>query len=135
MPSRPLPSGPTSTLQVAELMLLWLASMPEPLFPSELMPALLASQQAAASLTDRVAAIRGLLKQTEPFLVEALYPLFEFLHHWLLNQADREGAIQELGRRFAPHVFGPAAAYMLPDGEAGLLADTAQLMILQYRWG
>ena len=44
--------------------------------------------------------------QTEPFILEALFPLFEFLHHNLINQADRDAALQELGRLFAPFVFG-----------------------------
>eukprot|EP00887_Chlorella_sp_A99_P002715 scaffold6.g2715.t1 len=122
-----------SAQTVAELLLLWLHSEPEPLFPRELMPALVASQLACEAQAERVAAIRALLKQTEPFIVEALYPLFEFLHHWLLNQADREGAVQELGRLFAGPVFGRGAAAGLPEGEEGLLEDTAELMILQYR--
>jgi hypothetical protein len=44
--------------------------------------------------------------QTEPFILEALFPLFEFLHHHLINQADRDIALQELGGLFAPFIFG-----------------------------
>lgn len=112
---------------------MWLSLQPESLFPAEFLPGVIASQAGGAPMARRVAAIRGYLKQTEPFIVEALFPLFEFLHHWLLNVRDREGAVQELGRLFAPVVFGPAGAHALPEGEAGLLEDTTELMVLQYR--
>jgi hypothetical protein len=50
------------SLQVANLLLLWLGSLPEPLFPQEYVPELLRTQQSDCYL-DRVAAVRGFLKK------------------------------------------------------------------------
>jgi hypothetical protein len=62
--------------------------------------------------------------QAEPFVVEALFPLFELLHHYWINQADRDSTLQELGRLLAPAVFGTPAEHGLPAEDAGLLSDT-----------
>lgn len=35
--------------------------------------------------------------QSEPFVVEALFPLFELLHHYWINQADRDSCLQVWG--------------------------------------
>lgn len=51
--------------KVANLLLLWLASLPEPLFPTELMPDLLASLE-AGSCAERLAGVRAVLKQVRP---------------------------------------------------------------------
>ena len=56
--------------------------------------------------------------------MEALFPLFELLHHYWINQADRDGTLQELGRLLAPAVFGTPAEHGLPAEDAGLLSDT-----------
>lgn len=39
-----------------------------------------------------------LLLQSEPYVVEALFPLFELLHHYWINQADRDSCLQVRGR-------------------------------------
>jgi hypothetical protein len=44
--------------------------------------------------------------QTEPFIVAALFPLCEFLHHHFINRRDREGALLQLGCLFAPAILG-----------------------------
>ena len=59
-------------------------------------------------------------------MVEALFPLFELLHHYWINQADRDGALQELGALLAPAVFGAPAAHGLPPEDGGLLSDTGE---------
>ena len=56
--SLPAPTPP----QIANLLLLWLGSLPEPLFPASLVPALVESQQ-SDYYEDRVSAVRALLKQ------------------------------------------------------------------------
>ncbi len=38
------------------------------------------------------------LVQSEPYVVEALFPLFELLHHYWINQADRDSCLQVRGR-------------------------------------
>lgn len=62
--------------------------------------------------------------QADPFVVEALFPLFELLHHYWINQPDRDSALQELGRQLAPSVFGTPMQHSLPAEDAGLLSDT-----------
>jgi hypothetical protein len=70
---------------VASLLLLWLGSLPEPLFPAALVPELVDSQQ-SDYYEERLASVRGLLKRADPYVVEALFPLFELLHHYWINQ-------------------------------------------------
>jgi hypothetical protein len=165
---------------VANLLLLWLGSLPEPLFPAEFVPALLASQAAAAGRGrgERLAAVRAFLKQvstrsaaersgaicaagsrpaacvapsplrapgrphtrplqhppqTEPFIVEALFPLFELLHHYWINQPARAATLADLGALFAPPVFGAPGEHGAGPEAAALLAATAELMIEEYR--
>lgn len=48
--------------QVASLLLLWLGSLPEPLFPAALVPELVESQQ-SDYYEERLASVRGLLKR------------------------------------------------------------------------
>ncbi|EFN58643.1 hypothetical protein CHLNCDRAFT_140889 [Chlorella variabilis] len=117
---------------IANLLLLWLGSLPEPLFPASLVPALVESQQ-SDYYEDRVSAVRALLKQAEPFVVEALFPLFELLHHYWINQADRDGSLQELARLLAPAVFGTPAEHGLLAEDGGLLSDTVEMLISEYR--
>jgi hypothetical protein len=49
-------------LQIANLLLLWLGSLPKPIFPAALVPALVESQQ-SDFYEERVASVRTLLKQ------------------------------------------------------------------------
>ncbi|KAL4441016.1 hypothetical protein ABPG77_010447 [Micractinium sp. CCAP 211/92] len=117
---------------VASLLLLWLRSLPEPLFPAALVPELVDSQQ-SDYYDERVASVRALLKRSEPYVVEALFPLFELLHHYWINQADRDSCLQELGRMLAPAVFGSVADHGLPAEDEGLLSDTVEMLIAEYR--
>lgn len=71
--------------------------------------------------------------QAEPFVVEALFPLFELLHHYWINQADRDGSLQELARLLAPAVFGTPAEHGLLAEDGGLLSDTVEMLISEYR--
>ncbi|KAL4457418.1 hypothetical protein ABPG75_012283 [Micractinium tetrahymenae] len=117
---------------IASLLLLWLRSLPEALFPAALVPELVESQQ-SDYYDERVASVRALLKRADPYVVEALFPLFELLHHYWINQADRDSCLQELGRLLAPAVFGSAADHGLPPEDGGLLSDTVEMLIAEYR--
>jgi hypothetical protein len=117
---------------VASLLLLWLGSLPEPLFPAALVPELVDSQQ-SDYYEERLASVRGLLKRADPYVVEALFPLFELLHHYWINQADRDSSLQDLGRLLTPAVFGTARQHGLPPADGGLLSDTVEMLISEYR--
>lgn len=64
-PPARLPARWPACLQVASLLLLWLRSLPEPLFPAALVPELVTSQQ-SDYYDERVAAVRSLLKRVGP---------------------------------------------------------------------
>ena len=64
--------------------------------------------------------------QSESNVVEALFPLFELLHHYWINQADRDSCLQQLGRLLSPAVFGTPAEHGLPAEDGGLLSDTGE---------
>lgn len=119
---------------VANLMLLWLSGLPEPLFPSEHIPELLVSLQGPKiTRAGSIATIRFLLKKTEPFIVEALYPLFEFLHHYWINQPDRDGTLTDLAATFASPVFGTPEEHGLPGDAVEVFVSTIELLISEYR--
>ncbi|PSC69082.1 rho GTPase-activating 4 isoform X2 [Micractinium conductrix] len=117
---------------IANLLLLWLGSLPEPLFPTALIPELVDSQQ-SDYYSERVSSVRALLKRSESNVVEALFPLFELLHHYWINQADRDSCLQQLGRLLSPAVFGTPAEHGLPAEDGGLLSDTVEMLIAEYR--
>jgi hypothetical protein len=71
--------------------------------------------------------------QAEPFVVEALFPLFELLHHYWINQTDRDSSLQELGRLLVPAVFGAAHVHGLQVEDGGLLSDTVEMLVSEYR--
>ena len=132
--------APRTAPQVSNLLLLWLGSLPEPLLPAEALPELLGAQRGEGSTRrSRMLAIRTCLKQTEPFIIEAMYPLFEFLHHWWINQPDREAALQHLGALFAPAVFGSpqvrgrGVAWPLGGGGARLLRLSSAAVVTALR--
>jgi hypothetical protein len=119
----------------ANLLLLWLGALPEPLFPAEHVPELLqAHTNPNANRAERVASMRCLLKRTEPFIVEALFPLFELLHHYWINQPQRESTLATLASTFTIPVFGTPAEHGAHSSEAAaLLQDAAALLITEYR--
>lgn len=119
----------------ANLLLLWLGALPEPLFPAEHVPELLQSHaNPNATRADRVASMRCLLKRTEPFIVEALFPLFELLHHYWINQPQRESTLATLASTFTIPVFGTPAEHGAHSPEAAiLLQEAAALLITEYR--
>ena len=118
----------------ANLLLLWLGALPEPPFPSEHVPAVLELYaKPHTSREERVATMRCLLKRTEPFIVEALFPLFELLHHYWINQPQREDTLSDLASTFAAPVFGTPAEHGTPPQTAGLLAEATALLIAEYR--
>jgi RhoGAP domain len=118
----------------ANLLLLWLGALPEPLFPAEHVPELLQSHtNPNATRAERVASMRCLLKRTEPFIVEALFPLFELLHHYWINQPHREATLESLASTFAIPVFGTPAEHGACPETAMYLQDAAALLITEYR--
>jgi len=119
----------------ANLLLLWLGALPEPLFPAEHVPELLQSYtDPNATRAERVASMRCLLKRTEPFIVEALFPLFELLHHYWINQPQRGSTLATLTSIFTIPVFGTPAEHGAYSPEAAaLLQDAAALLITEYR--
>ena len=118
----------------ANLLLLWLGALPEPLFPAEHVPGLLQSyNRPNATRAERVASMRCLLKRTEPFIVEALFPLFELLHHYWINQPQREATLESLASTFVVHVFGTPTEHGAGPEAASLLQDSAALLITEYR--
>jgi hypothetical protein len=118
----------------ANLLLLWLGALPEPLFPAEHIPELLQSHtNPNATRAERVASMRCLLKRTEPFIVEALFPLFELLHHYWINQPHRESTLATLSSTFAMHVFGTPSEHGASPEAAIFLQDAAALLITEYR--
>ena len=118
----------------ANLLLLWLGALPEPLFPAEHIPAVFAMHAHTAPRSERIADMRTLLKRTEPFIVEALFPLFELLHHYWINQSQREETLMELASIFAAPVFGtPSEHPSSPPDAAHHLIEAASLLISEYR--
>jgi hypothetical protein len=118
----------------ANLLLLWLGALPEPLFPAEHVPELLESHtNPNATRAERVASMRCLLKRTEPFIVEALFPLFELLHHYWINQPQRDATLATLSSTFAMPVFGTPAEHGASPEAAMYLQDAAALLITEYR--
>lgn len=72
--------------------------------------------------------------QTEPFIVEALFPLFELLHHYWINQPARESTLHDLGMLFSLPVFGVREEHGVCGPEAAaLLAATTSMMVEDYR--
>jgi hypothetical protein len=120
---------------VANLLLLWLSALPEPLFPPDLLPALLQSYASLGSSAhaDRIMALRCILKCCDAYVVEAIFPLFELLHHYWVNQQERQAALRDLTSIFSVHVFGLAAEHRAPPELADALFEATRLLIADYR--
>ena len=115
-------------------MLLWLGALPESLFPAEHIPELLdLHSRPEVTRAERVTAMRCLLKRTEPFIVEALFPLFELLHHYWINQTQREETLAELAAIFAGPVFGMPASHNASSQASVLLVEATAMLIAEYR--
>ena len=63
--------------QVAGILKLWVASLPEPVIPPRLYDAALRTQAANAGQDAQVAALHGLLRQCEHRVLQVLFPLME----------------------------------------------------------
>lgn len=122
------------TVTTANLLLLWLGALPEPIFPSEHLPQLIeVFSDAKRTKKDMTTCLRCILKQSEPFILEALFPLFELLHHHWLNQGDRVEVLQELALTFAAPVFGTPAEHGLPPATVDALVTATRLLISDCR--
>ena len=121
-----------SAEDAGNLLMLWLGSLPEPIFPLEHVWRIGSVRNpGSAPLYD---VLKSLLLQTEPFILEAMYPLFEMLHHIYLNQADRETSLAYLGSLFCSPVLGTEQEHGLKGQEwAQLLESACSLMIREYR--
>lgn len=118
----------------ANLLLLWLGALPESLFPAEHIPELLdLHSRADVTRAERVASMRCLLKRTEPFIVEALFPLFELLHHYWINQPQREETLGDLASIFAAPVFGMPADLGASSQASAVLVEATAMLIAEYR--
>lgn len=116
--------------QVANLLLLWLGSLPQPLFPVEHAWHLVSS----AAANNKYETLKVLISATEPFVLEVLFPLFELLHHFHLNVERREEILSYLAAIFTPSIFGTKEEHGLRGGKYdALLEDACALLIKEYR--
>jgi RhoGAP domain len=67
----------TKSRQVASILKLWVASLPEPVVPPRLYEAALMTQTAHADKDAKVAALHSLLRQCEHRVLQVLFPLME----------------------------------------------------------
>ena len=147
--------------QVANLLLLWLGSLPHPLLPVE-HSWHLANNMACRSVDDSddsslgeaegrmktpnppgspkssgsplYRTLKELINCTEPFILEVLFPLFELLHHFHLNEEHREESLSYLSTIFTPSIFGTVEDHGLKGAEYdALLRDACATLIKEYR--
>ena len=72
-------------------------------------------------LEPQVAALHGLLRRCEHRVLQVLYPLMEFLHHYCLNQANARAERQQLARIFAPLVLRSAGRSVMAPAQVRLV--------------
>lgn len=137
---RPLRSKKIRTtvddVQVANLLLLWLGSLPCPLLPVEHSCCLanLAYNGGNKDTASMYGSLKALIRCTEPFILEVLFPLFELLHHFHLNAERREESLSCLSAIFTPSIFGTKEDHGLRGIEfEALLRDACSLLIKEYR--
>lgn len=118
-----------SVEDAANLLILWLSALPEPMLPVESVWKM--SSGVATDGGCMFSVIKTVLMETEPFILEAMFPLFELLHHFYLNQQDREGCLETLAALFSPPIFGMEDEHGLQNG--GVIQDACCLMIKEYR--
>ncbi|KAI8113845.1 hypothetical protein M9435_003836 [Picochlorum sp. BPE23] len=118
-----------SVEDAANLLILWLSSLPEPMLPVEAVWKM--SSGIATNKGSMFSVIKTVLMETEPFILEAMFPLFELLHHFYLNQQDREGCLEKLATLFSPPIFGIEDEHGLQN--TGVIQDACCLMIREYR--
>lgn len=117
-------SEKVTAIAAANTLLLWLGSLPEPIFPSQLIPNLFhvvknleedklhclieELKETSASRSNRFSSLRAVFKAIDPCSVEILFPLFEFLHHYWINQHKdiQKRMLQQLSYTFAGLIFG-----------------------------
>ena len=132
---RPLRSkknrGVIEDSQVANLLLLWLGSLPRPLFPVEHVWHL---ANLIGNSNPLYQTLKVLIASTEPFILEVLFPLFELLHHFHLNEECRDESLCFLSAIFTPSVFGTKEDHGLRGAEYdALLKDSCAMLIKEYR--
>lgn len=126
-PFRNVKAANKDAATAAAVLLLWLHSLPGPLFPSMLVGELLCAFCEAESRPHRLTVTKFLLRRIEPFIVEVLYPLFELLHHYWINQLDRNRSLMSLAHTFAGPVFG----YSCKDQDSAI--ELTAFIIAEYR--
>lgn len=122
-----------SVEDAGNLLMLWLGSLPEPIMPMEHVWKI-ASKGHDVDEATLYRVIKSLILQTEPFILEAMYPLCEMLHHMYLNREDRASSLVYLSTLFCAPMLGTKEEHGL-DGEHydGLLQKTCSLLIREYR--
>lgn len=141
--------APTS---VANVLLLWLGSLPEPVVPEKLIPELMRAtevfaEEVATSKFDDTLPLRGgkvaslaplrtIFKKVDPYVIELLFPLFELLHHYWINQPKsvQRIALQQLSCLFAGMIFGkPSEGGDSSSNVSAALQSTTAVLIEYYR--
>lgn len=122
-----------SVEDAGNLLMLWLGSLPEAIMPLEHVWKIASVGQDEGE--ERLyGVIKSLIMETEPFILEAMYPLFEMLHHMYLNQEDRESSLTYLGSLFCAPVLGTKEEHGLDrDDYDVILKKACKLLIREYR--
>lgn len=118
-----------SVEDAANVLILWLSSLPEPMLPVESVWKL--NSGMTTKKTSAFTVVKTVLMETEPFILEAMFPLFELLHHFYLNQQDREGCLRKLASLFSAPIFGTVEEHGLQV--EGVIQEACCLMIKEYR--
>lgn len=134
---RPLKGRHASRRASAEdagnLLMLWLGSLPEPIMSMEHVWKI-ASKGFGVDEATLYGVIKSLILETEPFILEAMYPLCEMLHHMYLNQEDRASSLVYLSNLFCAPLLGTKEEHGLTgENYDALLRQTCSLLIREYR--
>lgn len=122
-----------SVEDAGNLLMLWLGSLPEPIMPMEHVWKI-ASKANGVDESALYGVIKSLILETEPFILEAMYPLCEMLHHMYLNMEDRASSLVYLSNLFCAPLLGTREEHGLTGGNYdSLLQQTCGLLIREYR--
>lgn len=122
-----------SVEDAGNLLMLWLGSLPEPIMAMEHVWKI-ASKAHGMDESALYGVIKSSILETEPFILEAMYPLCEMLHHMYLNQEDRASSLVYLSNLFCAPLLGTREEHGLMGGDYdALLQQTCGLLIREYR--
>lgn len=120
---------------VAGLLLEWLSELPEPVIHPSLYAEMLMTQTEATE-AEQLNGLQLLLKQLSPASIKVLYPLLEYLHHYIVNtdRHHREECTTKLVCLFTPWLLRrdvPVSSSREADWAAATSA--VQMLIKNYR--